>query len=102
MSELVKRLQKIDKKLAELIAQHSIVIEEAYAKEKKKNKAADFHDFITSYKHKRVTQNLPEEEKHLMDLPVPPFVIAILKPWSTERFAGVLEISRDDDEDITL
>ena len=41
-------------------------------------------------------------EKHLMDLPVPPFVIAILKPWSTERFAGVLEISRDDDEDITF
>lgn len=41
-------------------------------------------------------------EKHLMDLPVPPFVIAILKPWSTERFAGVLEISRDDDEEISF
>ena len=41
-------------------------------------------------------------EKHLMDLPVPPFVIAILKPWSTERFAGVLEISRDDDEGISF
>ena len=41
-------------------------------------------------------------EKHLMDLPVPPFVIAILKPWSTERFAGVLEVARDDDEDISL
>ena len=25
-------------------------------------------------------------ETHLMDLPVPPFVIAILKPWSTERY----------------
>ena len=41
-------------------------------------------------------------ETHLMDLPVPPFVIAILKPWSTERFAGVLEISRDDDEGISF
>ena len=41
-------------------------------------------------------------ETHLMDLPVPPFVIAILKPWSTERFAGVLEVIRDDDEGITL
>ena len=41
-------------------------------------------------------------EGSLMDLPVPPFVIAILKPWSTERFAGALEISRDDDEGITL
>jgi len=41
-------------------------------------------------------------EKYLMAIPVPPFVIAILKPWSTERFAGALEISRDDEEDITL
>ena len=41
-------------------------------------------------------------ENSLMDLPVPPFVIAILKPWSTERFAGVLEISRDDDEGISF
>ena len=41
-------------------------------------------------------------ENYLMDLPVPPFVIAILKPWSTERFAGVLEISRDDDEGISF
>ena len=41
-------------------------------------------------------------ETHLMDLPVPPFVIAILKPWSTECFAGVLEISRDDDEGISF
>ena len=41
-------------------------------------------------------------ETHLMALPVPPFVIAILKPWSTERFAGVIEISRDDDEGITF
>ena len=41
-------------------------------------------------------------EKHLMDLPVPPFVMAILKPWSTELFAGVLEVARDDDEDISL
>ena len=41
-------------------------------------------------------------EKHLMDLPVPPLVMAILKPWSNESFAGVLKISRDDDDDITL
>ena len=41
-------------------------------------------------------------ETHLMDLPVPPFVIALLKPWSTERFAGVLEVIRDDDEGISF
>ena len=41
-------------------------------------------------------------EKHLMDLPVPPFVIAILKPWSTETFAGALDVRRDEDDDITL
>ena len=41
-------------------------------------------------------------EKYLMDLPVPPFVIAILAPWSTKTFAGALDVRRDDEEDITL
>jgi len=41
-------------------------------------------------------------EQHLMDLPVPPFVIAIMAPWSTKTFAGALDVRRDDEEDITL
>jgi len=92
MSELVKRLKKVDKKLAELIKLHSHVIEEAYSKEKKKNKDIDFQDFITSYKHKRVYSHLPEEEKHLMNLLYTEVDSYLLKKYARTRvsFLGPL------------
>jgi hypothetical protein len=39
-------------------------------------------------------------EAALMDVPVPPFVIAILSPWSTEVYAGVLDLARDEEESV--
>jgi hypothetical protein len=36
----------------------------------------------------------------LMELPVPPFVIVILSPWSTEEYAGALDLARDENESV--
>lgn len=35
---------------------------------------------------------------NLMDLPVPPFVLAILEPWKTARAFGAVDLARDEDE----
>ena len=40
-------------------------------------------------------------EKMLMELPVPPFVIAILKPWATGKSFAAVNVARDDDESVT-
>ena len=40
-------------------------------------------------------------EKMLMELPVPPFVIAILKPWATSKSFAAVNVARDDGESVT-
>ena len=39
-------------------------------------------------------------EDMLMEIPVPPWVIGLLMPWSTERMAGILDLARDEDESV--
>jgi len=39
-------------------------------------------------------------ESMLMKLPVPPFVIALLEPWSTESNFAAVGLVRDEEEDI--
>jgi len=39
-------------------------------------------------------------EKHLMDVPVPPFVIAILEPWMTAKPFGAVNVARDEEESV--
>jgi hypothetical protein len=36
-------------------------------------------------------------EKYLMGVPVPPFVIAILKPWETAKPFGAVNVARDEE-----
>ena len=86
---ILSELQKANAEMAYYLAQH--------LEDEDRRKGLQAQGVITAGVVKE-----QYSEKHLMDLPVPPFVIAILKPWSTERFAGVLEISRDDDEGISF
>jgi len=86
---ILSELQKANAEMAYYLAQH--------LEDEDRRKGLQAQGVITAGVVKE-----QYSETHLMDLPVPPFVIAILKPWSTERFAGVLEISRDDDEGITF
>jgi len=39
-------------------------------------------------------------EKMLMELPIPPIVIAILDPWKTERHFGAVDLERDEEESV--
>jgi len=39
-------------------------------------------------------------EGSLMDIPVPPFVIAILAPWSTAKAFGAVNVARDEEESV--
>lgn len=38
-------------------------------------------------------------EKALMDLPIPPFVIALLEPWSTDSNFAAINLIRDEEEE---
>jgi len=39
-------------------------------------------------------------EAQLMEVPIPPFVIAILSPWSIEEYAGAIDLARDEEESV--
>lgn len=39
-------------------------------------------------------------DKMLMELPVPPIVIALLAPWLKERHFGAVDIERDEEESV--
>jgi hypothetical protein len=36
----------------------------------------------------------------LMEIPVPPWVIGLLSQWSTEEYAGAIDLARDEDESV--
>ncbi len=68
MNKLITKLSGVDNRLAELIREHSRIIEKAYQQARQKNTELDFQDFITSYKHKRALPSLPSEDRHLLKL----------------------------------
>jgi len=39
-------------------------------------------------------------ESALMEVPVPPFVAAILSPWSAEAYAEVIDLARDEGQSV--
>jgi hypothetical protein len=39
-------------------------------------------------------------EKMLMEVPIPPIVIAMLAPWETERHFGAVDLERDEEESV--